>query len=148
MSENSSDGNKNSNLVGDIAKAVKTHIGTDNDLQDERKKREQNYSQLISVYTDFIDKTIKFKNRARLFTFFVFSGLLILIILFTIIVFGIVIRKNKADIGSYVIVISTIVTFVSTIIIIPQKMVEFIFNKDEDKYIVELIKNTQNFDKS
>ncbi len=38
MSENSSDSNKNTNLVGDIAKAVKTHIGTDNDLQDERKE--------------------------------------------------------------------------------------------------------------
>lgn len=133
-------------FIQNIQNATQTVLSTDNTLERERKKRNENYSILINTYTNYIYKTVRFKNYARWVSFVIFMLIFVIIICFTIGAIQIIAHKENIMIADVATIITAATALVSSIIVIPQKIVEFIFNREEDKYIVDLIKNTQDFD--
>lgn len=132
-------------------------IGGDNteslDIYDEANiseqgKRDIQYTDLITTYSGYIKQTIQFKNVARWTSFIVFILVFIIIISFAVGSIQLVAHKKNIEIGEMTTIITAATALISSIIVIPQKIVEFIFNREEDKYIVDVIKNTQDFDKS
>lgn len=132
-------------------------IGGDNteslDIYDEANiseqgKRDIQYTDLITTYSGYIKQTIQFKNVARWTSFIVFILVFIIIISFAVGAIQLVAHKKNIEIGEMTTIITAATALISSIIVIPQKIVEFIFNREEDKYIVDVIKNTQDFDKS
>lgn len=135
-----------SSLIQDIQNTAQTQLSSDNVLEAERNNRNKNYSRLIDIYTEYIDKTVNFKNNARWTSFIIFMLIFFIIICFTIGAIQIVAHKENIAIADIATIFTAATALVSSIIVIPQKIVEFIFNKEEDKYIVDIIKNTQDFD--
>jgi len=136
----------NQSFIQDIQNTAQTQLFSDNILESERNIRNKNYSALIDTYTEYIRKTVNFKNHARLIAFIIFMSIFIIIICFAIGVIQIIAHKENFTITDIATVFTSATALVSSLIVIPQKIIEFIFNKEEDKYIVDLIKNTQDFD--
>lgn len=51
------------------------------------------------------------------------------------------------DMNTLVAFISASVSLITASLVIPTKIIEFIFNRDEEKYFVEIIRNIQDYDK-
>ena len=51
------------------------------------------------------------------------------------------------DMNTLVAFISASVSLITALLVIPTKILEFIFNRDEEKYSVEIIHNIQDYDK-
>lgn len=51
------------------------------------------------------------------------------------------------DMNTLVAFISASVSLITALLVIPTKIIEFIFNRDEEKYFVEIIRNIQDYDK-
>lgn len=122
-----------------------------NDEGLEKKKRSVLYSHLVDDYANYINKTIDFKYKSRIVVSTLLVTVFILIIGICLYMsFSILpsLLKNNSHkvIESMITVSSTFGTLISTILILPKVIVEFIFNKEEDQYIVDLIKHTQDFD--
>ncbi|MCR0182837.1 hypothetical protein MKC97_07990 [[Clostridium] innocuum] len=43
--------------------------------------------------------------------------------------------------------ISASVSLITALLVIPTKIIEYIFNRDDEKYFVEIIRNIQDYDK-
>lgn len=56
--------------------------------------------------------------------------------------------KKEFDINSLIALVTASATLVSTLLIIPTKITEFLFNRDEEKNMSEIIKNIQDYDKN
>lgn len=122
-----------------------------NDEDVEKTKRNVLYSHLVDDYADYIKRTIDFKYKSRI----VVSTLLIAVFILVIALYiymsfytlpNLLKSDNRKVVESMITIISAFGTLISTIIILPKVIVEFIFNKEEDQYIVDLIKHTQDFD--
>jgi hypothetical protein len=51
------------------------------------------------------------------------------------------------DMNTLVAFISASVSLITALLVIPTKILEFIFNRDEEKYFAEIIRNIQDYDK-
>ena len=56
-------------------------------------------------------------------------------------------RNRGFDMNTLVAFISASVSLITALLVIPTKIIEFIFNRDEEKYFVEIIRNIQDYDK-
>lgn len=72
-------------------------------------------------------------------------GIVILVLLLFI---GYIIFNKDFNITTLVAFVTASGTLISTLLIIPTKIAEFIFNRDEEKYMSEIIKNIQDYDKN
>ncbi|MFQ6794351.1 hypothetical protein [Thomasclavelia sp.] len=122
-------------------------IKNDNNLfDDNRMHRDKDYTELINIYTTHLKKTLSFKYITRIVSYIIFTFILLSITVFGICIIGVNATKNRMQISEIVAIVSATASMISTMIIIPQIIIEFIFNKEEDKYIVDMIKNTQQYD--
>lgn len=116
--------------------------------EEQKKERDKKYTELVKNYASLVKNTVQFKTEVRCMAFYTILFVFGAIVLGTIaLVVYIVIFKDTPTIGDYSAIIASMMTLISSIIIIPQKIVDFIFNQEEEKYMVEVIKNTQDFDK-
>lgn len=119
-----------------------------NEREEEKNIRSRKYTELVETYTNYVKDTAQFKKNKRNCAFIVFiSSFVAIILCTTFLVIYIVFLKDSPSIGDYSAIIASMAALISTIIILPQKIIDFIFNQEEEKYIVEVIKNTQDFDK-
>ena len=58
-----------------------------------------------------------------------------------------VVVNRGFDVTTLVVFISASVSLITVLLVIPTKIIEFIFNRDEEKYSVEIIHNIQDYDK-
>lgn len=117
----------------------------------EKKKRNVLYSHLVDDYADYINKTIDFKYKSRIAVSTLLVTVFILIIgiclYMSFYILPSLLKNDNHKVAESLITVSTTFgTLISTIIVLPKVIVEFIFNKEEDQYIVDLIKHTQDFD--
>lgn len=130
------------------------------DIYDESKPpkeiHEQLYSQLLYVYTDNIGENLKSKIKLKNRFFYTVMGVFIL----TFLGGGVLFFKlfqwlqnegtldiTKSIVSVVGIAIPTLSTMVVSLIEIPKIITKYLFNVQEEKYMKQIIKNLQDYDK-
>ena len=112
------------------------HNKKDENELDERNKI---YTQILDNYSKYLEETLNKNKVSKKYLINLMIIVLVLIIgAFIIISF----------IGNHLAIISAFISLVSAIIVIPTKIVEYLFNPQETQQISEIIKNIQNYDKA
>lgn len=109
--------------------------------KDEKELDERNkiYTKILYNYSKYLEETLnKNKVSKKYLINLMISVLVLIIVAFIIISFK----------GNRVAIISAFISVVSAIIVIPTKIVEYLFNPQETQQISEIIKNIQNYDKA
>ncbi|CUP37827.1 MULTISPECIES: hypothetical protein [Catenibacterium] len=109
--------------------------------KDEKELDERNkiYTKILYNYSKYLEETLnKNKVSKKYLINLMISVLVLIIVAFIIISFK----------GNHVAIISAFISLVSAIIVIPTKIVEYLFNPQETQQISEIIKNIQNYDKA
>lgn len=109
--------------------------------KDEKELDERNkiYTQILDNYSKYLEETLNKNKVSKKYLINLMIFVLVLIIgAFIIISF----------IGNHLAIISAFISLVSAIIVIPTKIVEYLFNPQETQQISEIIKNIQNYDKA
>lgn len=109
--------------------------------KDEKELDERNkiYTQILDNYSKYLEETLNKNKVSKKYLINLMIIVLVLIIgAFIIISF----------IGNHLAIISAFISLVSAIIVIPTKIVEYLFNPQETQQVSEIIKNIQNYDKA
>ena len=124
------------------------------DLSEEIKSRD-------SQYTSFLKSTITFYKRNnwtnyffKLFFFVIAMGIFIGIVVFGLVSVNYIIVNSPVEneiqeldfLKDAIAMMGSITAIVSAIIVLPKTIAEYLFNKDEQKHVVDLIKNFQTHD--
>lgn len=114
-----------------------------------KSKHETAYTQILDAYAQNIEQTLKkkrlFKTLIFWLAFALLAGVFILLIGLLIILIW---KKPLAGIAEWCsIVIPALVSFLTVFFVIPKVITEYLFNSEEEKYMSEIIKNIQNYDK-
>ena len=116
-------------------------------LIEEKTIKERNEEYTIFVeYRDYFTKSFSFKTRSKKISVIIFLGILIVVALAHCISIAVV-GNRGFDVTTLVVFISASVSLITVLLVIPTKIIEFIFNRDEEKYSVEIIHNIQDYDK-
>lgn len=109
--------------------------------KDEKELDERNkiYTQILDNYSKYLEETLN-KNKVNK------KYLINLMIIVLVLIIGAFIIISF--IGNHLAIISAFISLVSAIIVIPTKIVEYLFNPQETQQISEIIKNIQNYDKA
>lgn len=113
-------------------------------------KRNKAYTKILINYTDRANAICDFKTNNYSFVFktFIFSFILVLIVLgvsiMEIVNYG---GREGFSVGDVAALITAAGTLIGTLLIIPTKIIEFIFDREDDKHISEIVKNIQEYDR-
>jgi len=116
-------------------------------------QHDKSYSLILETYTDNIKNSLEFKVEAKKY-FFYFS--LFVLISCTVLMFGIIaetccmlyydtLTAKVVDILA-IVVLPCVLTFLSVFIVIPRIIASYLFNKNEEDSLSEIIKNMQKND--
>ena len=132
-------------IVGLAAKVNPLNkINEDGDLIGLKKDRSQLYNSILSDYQKSIRCTLRSKNVYKAITF----GVSILILLFITITMVVMVLKY----GSYEriawlqIIIPLLVSFLTVFIVIPQIITNYLFDKNEEAHMTDLLKALIDYD--
>lgn len=126
---------------------INSQIKTDDSLLQSHVERDKKYTALISTYNNYIEDSVKFKRISRWYSFFLIMILFTTLVVFSCIIIWVISQKEESTISDFISLATVSISLISAIIILPQKMIDFIYNVDEDKSIVDIIKSTQDYDK-
>ncbi len=111
----------------------------------------KHYGNILSAYSKNVERTLSMKRKFKII-FFVFA---LASLLFTSVVFYLIVNKAFNYIGkgySNFSIISTLLSAVISIItvynVIPQIIAEYLFNKEEDKTMTDYVSKIQGYDSS
>ena len=121
-----------------------TNVNSSRDLHHKEKElddRNKIYSTILENYSKYLNDTlVNNKSNKKIF-------LISLLIILGVVIVGfficIVLLKDNI-----IALITAFGTVISAIIVIPTKMVEYLFNPQETQQINEVIKNIQDYDKA
>ena len=124
----------------------RTIIENDKESLNQRNKQ---YNEILDSYSNHIKNTLDFKQRNRDLTFkiFIWTFIIVILSIFLLIV-GVCWYGNFKDIRIISLIITSLLTLITSLIVIPTKITEFIYNPNEDTQIGEIIKNLQDYDKA
>lgn len=100
------------------------------------------YSCILNSYKDHIKNSLRFKRIYKHFVFWVSLSILII----TFIAFFYVLLFSKKAFNDLNFTVSSLISLVTIFIIIPKIISNYLFNKDEEKYMCEIVKNIQSHD--
>ena len=109
-----------------------------NTVRNDSKK----YGRILSSYENHIAKTLKFKRTYKHFVFWISLSILVI----TFIAFFCVSLFAREVFDSLRFTVSSLISLVTIFIVIPQIISRYLFNKDEEKYMCEIVKNIQKHD--
>lgn len=115
------------------------------------------YIKILSTYQKQIDDSIRRKNELKNKFFNLIKGIIItLIILFIVSIFAffmlmiLMVRSNYQSVsvvtGAVTTMLSTFATMLISIFKLPQIIADYLFNKEEDQMMNEIIKNIQKYE--
>ena len=118
---------------------------TEDDL-DPKKRRDNAYADLVVAYKDhYINKATSNQILKKWFFGLTFGILFLLIV--GIIVFTIfLLKSNQGEDTALVGIVSAIIGLISSIIILPSIMARYLFPKNEDEYIKDMIVHMRDAD--
>ena len=116
-------------------------IQTDDDL----KNRSKIYSAILDEYRKSIHNTLAAKHVYKIITYIIVNLIFIAITVSTIILFFL---YSKLDMVRWIsIVIPVMISFLTTFIVIPKIITNYLFDKNEEKRMTELLKILVEYDK-
>jgi len=145
-------------LIINLEKSIENNsikiVDSDYDLNenDIKSLSEHNnlYTQLLKEYVQRFTESSKIKRKYRKVAFWVFIVLLVVSTIVTFVILGCSVffsLKSKLDISSSLTaVISTLVSSICSFIVIPKIIVEYLFDKEEEKNLTEVIGRIQEYD--
>ena len=110
------------------------------------KKEMKSIQRYLSNIGIILQNLFHFKTRCKKVSVFIFLGVLIAVVLAHCISIAVMVNRGF-DMNTLVAFISASVSLITALLVIPTKIIEFIFNRDEEKYFVEIIRNIQDYDK-
>lgn len=138
---------QNINTV-DVLMSNNNYLPNDNTLTQEEKVRNTEYTTLIQNYQTYLKKTLNFKLHTRWIAFVIFVGCFVIITVISCMILCHISHAKVSNLKDLVSLLTASISLVSTVIVLPTKIIDFIYNKDEDSYIVDIIKSTQEYDKA
>lgn len=114
-----------------------------------KAKHESAYTTILDAYAENIEKTLKTKRLFKAMVFWLAFALLALVFLLLV---GLLIwsvwKKPFTGLKEWcTVIIPALVSFLTVFFVIPKIITEYLFNSEEEKYMSEIIKNIQNYDK-
>lgn len=114
-----------------------------------KERHEAAYTDILDAYTDNVKKTIKVKQGYKSKVFWLAIVLLVAVFL---LLCGLLIwvgtTEQEIDIAERCsLIVPAMVSFLTVFIVIPKVITEYLFNSEEEKYMSEIIKNIQTYDK-
>lgn len=127
-------------------------ISNDNKLKNNdikyMKSHNESFDRLLKTYVDNADKNLqtklKFKKTFFRMCVWILSLIFSLLFITTIVCFFIDLPKETL----LAIMITNILSFLTSFIVLPNTIATYLFNSDEEKNMTELIKSIQEYDKS
>ena len=114
-----------------------------------KAKHETAYTQILDAYAENIEQTLKKKRCYKTLIFWLAFALLAgVFVLLVGLLIVLVWKKPLTGVAEWCsIVIPALVSFLTVFFVIPKVITEYLFNSEEEKYMSEIIKNIQNYDK-
>ena len=123
-------------------------------IKDTHNKYTDAYIEILNTYREQISLAVKQKNDLKEHFFktikriiYLLSCFFVVTLTLSFVIFGIMIYKNYNSVsviaGAVTTVISSFVTMIIAIYKLPEIIAEYLFNKQEDKLMNEVIKNIQ-----
>lgn len=115
-----------------------------------KDKHETSYTEILDAYAENIRETLKKKRLYKTFTFWLsFSLLTGVFVLFVVLLILLILKKPLTGIAEWCsIVVPALAAFLTVFLVIPKVVTEYLFNAEEEKYMSEIIRNIQNYDKT
>lgn len=115
-----------------------------------KAEHETAYTKILDAYAKNIEKTLEKKRCYKSLIFWLSFGLLIGVFILLVVLLVILLwKKPFSGITEWCsIVIPALVSFLTVFFVIPKVITEYLFNSEEEKYMSEIIKNIQNYDKA
>ncbi|MGN0518756.1 MAG: hypothetical protein ACI4II_08555 [Acutalibacteraceae bacterium] len=119
-------------------------VTADDDLNENKNKRSQLYSKILNDYADYLHDTFIAKRRYKLITYICVMSILVGITVVTIILFF---MHSSFEMKEWLAVaIPLMISFLTVFIVIPQIITNYLFDKDEESHLTELIKILKDID--
>lgn len=118
---------------------------------DSLSRHSENYDDILKNYTNHVSETLKSKRNMKL-AFFIVAlstmGLTVLSIAACVIIIAINAQNESFDVQDYIVpVVSALVSFLTTFIVIPKIIAEYLFNSNEDSVMKDIVSSIQDYDK-
>ena len=104
---------------------------------DFNKRREQTYNDILTLYKSSTDKTLFDKRIYKWITFIV--SILILIGTAAATFWYLLFHNNESGVEGLSVVLPLLTSFLTVFIVIPQIITNYLFDKDEEKHLVDII---------
>ena len=114
-----------------------------------KAKHENAYTTILDAYAENITETLKTKRLFKAMVFWLAFILLALVfILLVVLLVWSIWKKPFTGIKEWcTVIIPALVSFLTVFFVIPKIITEYLFNSEEEKYMSEIIKNIQTYDK-
>ena len=113
-------------------------------LNDGLGNRSDSYNLILKHYEEYIKETMATKTSNKKVMFFVSIGILVVTVLGTF--WFLIFNKTESISILLTTVVPLVVSFLTVFIIIPRLITEYLFNKDEEKYMIELLSKMLEYD--
>lgn len=138
-------------MLNDLSKRSGKEIETDSEFNTPTPKDDHDnaYTAILAAYADNLRKTMQSKRTFKRWFFWTSCFLLVGVFLLLVCVIWLAAKKPAADILEWCsAVLPALGSFLTVFIVIPKIIAEYLFNLEEEKYMSEIIKNIQDYDKT
>lgn len=114
-----------------------------------KEQHDNAYTSILNAYAENINETLRSKKRFKK-TFFILSYTLLAgsFLSFFLLIMYLIVKKPLTEVVEWCsVVVPALVSFLTVFIVIPKIIAEYLFNSEEEKYMSEIIKNLQDYDK-
>lgn len=133
----------NSSLSG------KDAINTDSDfIKSNFKLRSESYTNILSAYCNYLIENNNKKTKNKKIVFWVSLAMLLISFLVTFAspIYLYIVGFTNDSTAYIITILPILISFVTSFMIIPNIITNYLFNKEEEKYMTEIVTNTQKFD--
>ena len=144
-------------ILNDLCASVTPTQATDAQLNNAANaaiKTDSEYDRRNNMYTDLLSQYIdKYKHKEKdkkiykwIFFIIVMLAMAAVITVCLIVVVSLTIKAESTSLADFAVVLTSIGGIISTIVIIPKIIAEYLFPSDEESNMIDLVKNMQQND--
>lgn len=114
-------------------------------------QHERRYTDILNAYADDLDSTLKKKRTYKTIIFWLSFFLLCLfpVVFVALIVIITFFSASFENITNWIsVIVPVLISFLTVFIVIPQVITQYLFNAEEEKYMSDIIKHIQDYDKN
>ena len=119
-----------------------------NPIKDDKglENRANMYNDILRDYRDSIHNTLKSKHVYKIITYVIVSAILVAITASTIVLLFMYTKFDAID--WIAVAVPMMISFLTTFIVIPKIIAGYLFDKDEEKHMTDLLKILIEYDKN